>query len=232
NRGLALSRETGNDYTEAVLLGCLGRVHLQQGRLDAAVNAYTQALSRFSTLGARQGQAAAHDALGEALHAKGIFGQARGHLLQALAIEREVGDRGTEVLTLRNLATLHRDAGELDRAAGYADSMHALAGELGDLRVQADALRTLAAVDHGRGSLERAVERYTAALEASRATGYPYPEIETMIGLAEAHESLGDKGRAKEEAAQAHGMASAIGYAMLADRAAAVLERLGSDPRE
>lgn len=226
SRGLDLAERTGARYRAAVLLGILGRVHLQQGRHDSAADLFQQALDRFRALAARQGEAAALDALGEAMRCRGRIAEARAHLTGALAIEREIGDRGTESLTLRNLVLLHLEQGELDQASGFADQMRTVAELVRDDRAEANTLRTAAALAHRRGDHRTAVEHYRRSLPIVRRTGYPYPEVDTLIGLADAYRSLGEADLARQEAQNAHELASRMGYVHLERRAAALLDRL------
>jgi tetratricopeptide (TPR) repeat protein len=81
---------------------------------------------------------------------------ARGHLEEALALARELGNKRQLAAALNGLAQVHRVEGDLDTAEPLYEQMLALARELGDREIIAIGLLNLAMVSIGRGAGDRA----------------------------------------------------------------------------
>jgi tetratricopeptide (TPR) repeat protein len=146
--------------------------------------------------------------LGEVYHTLGRLDDALDQLSQALARQRELGDRAGEAETLRLLADVHRDAGRLTEALALARTAREISRDCGDRQVQAAALVTLADLHLRLGQDEQAVTGYRQALDLSNRP----LEARSLIGLATACEHLGDTGRAADCAHRALNIATAAGY--------------------
>lgn len=226
-RGVALARDHGSRYSEAIALDALGRAYWQLGQPAEASQCCAQALSINRAIGSRLGEAAALCDLGEILHAQGHLDDAAGCLTGALALFRQIGDRTNQAHTIRVLAAVQCDRGRVEEAAEHADTALELARELADRRIEADALNTLGAVAHRTGRHRDALELHGRALAVTRCSGDRYPGTEALIGLATEYHCLDDRERAGDHARHALRVASEVEYGLLAERARAIIERLG-----
>jgi tetratricopeptide (TPR) repeat protein len=128
--------------------------------------------------------------LGQTLHELGRPERSLDNLTRALALQREIGDRGGEGETLRVVAEVHRDTGRLAQALEHADAAVELAGELGERRLLADALNTQASVHHRLGR-----QRHEA-LVLERPASYRLLEGQALATVAGIHLRLGRPDRA------------------------------------
>ena len=223
-RALRYNADGGPPHAEAVILGCLGIIGFQLGDLVEAERRQTRSCA-VPTIGSRQGEAAALDALGQVRHAQGRLDDAATHLTEALRLERETGDRGTEASSLRLLAAVCRDRGQHARAAELANAAVTLAEELADRRLDAEAHTTLGSVLHLAGRHWDAIDAYRHALELAVRTGYRYTAAEALVGLAEAHLGLGEIAAALDLARRGLAIADEHGFARLAQSARTAIGR-------
>jgi tetratricopeptide (TPR) repeat protein len=102
---------------------------------------------------------------------QGDLATARGHLEEALALARKLGDKRQVAAALNALAQLHRVEGELDTAEPLYEQVLALARELGDRESIAIGLLNLAMVAIGRDSRDRARRMLLDVIEISEEIG-------------------------------------------------------------
>jgi tetratricopeptide (TPR) repeat protein len=104
-------------------------------------------------------------------HEQGRPAEALAHYEAALAIEREIGSRRDEAITLCNLADLLAGQGRTERARATFAAALALLRELGDRDTEAVTLGQLGSFELGQGLVEEAVATLHAALALTRETG-------------------------------------------------------------
>jgi tetratricopeptide (TPR) repeat protein len=116
-RSLAVARRTGSRAGQMSVLGNLGGVSAELGMLQQAADHFTAALALKPEPATGAGLL---DGLGEVSYNRGRLDQALDHLTEALARFQEIGYRGGQSDTLRNLAGVHTDAGRYDQALELA----------------------------------------------------------------------------------------------------------------
>jgi DNA-binding SARP family transcriptional activator len=227
----ALSQcEDDDPFGPALLHGFLSSVCRELGRLDEATTHCEQALSRFRNAGARHGEMAALEELGQLMLELGRLPEAGKHLTQSLEMRRALGDRGNEASTLRILAAVHLEKAELDRALELATEATALAQDVADRRMHAEALNSLGSVRLRTGEPERAVEDHRRALDLAIGEGYRYTEVESLLGLADAHRMLGHLDQSRKHADVALRISQEVGFTRLGARALRLLGQAGTGP--
>ncbi len=140
--------------------------------------------------------------LGETYHWMGRLDDAQDRLMEALQLHIETGSRG-RAKTLCALARVHRDRGELGKAAALANAALALSREPPEPRLEAGVLHTV-------GTIEGSLETLSEALRLARRVGDQFAEAHILIdlallGAADPHALL----------AQARTIARACGYRKL-----------------
>jgi tetratricopeptide (TPR) repeat protein len=228
-RSLSLCADD-DPFGPALLHGFLSAVRRELGHLDEATTHCEQALSRFRSAGARHGEMAALEELGQLMLEQGRPQEARKHLTRSLELRRALGDRGNEASTLRILAAVHLETAELDRALELATEATALAQDVADRRMQAEALNTLGSIRLRGGDAGHAVEEHRQALDLALGDGYRYTEAESLLGLADAHRVLGRPDQARKHAAAALRISREVGFTRLEARALRLLGRAGPGP--
>ncbi len=114
---LAIAREVGNRRREGVVLGFLGALEREQGRLDEARDHYDQALAIHRAVGNRRYEGAVLAHLGDLLAQCGQRDQARALLAVGEAHLRELGENLELAALLCVRGHLELDAGEWAKAA-------------------------------------------------------------------------------------------------------------------
>jgi tetratricopeptide (TPR) repeat protein len=102
------------------------------GQLDAAEQAYQEALTIRRELTDRKGEGAVLAALGQVARARGQLEAAEGYYQQALAIDREEQDRRGEGVDLYSLALIAEAHGDLERAEALQRESLGIAREVQD----------------------------------------------------------------------------------------------------
>ena len=118
------------------------------------------------------------------------------------------------------LGELMRRAGDLDRAARYADMAFKVADETGDRRIRASALNLVGTMHEERREHQSALECFEECLEITRQIGFGHGERSALNQLACVHANRGDLSKALEcyrrcleantKAGDAHGRATSL----------------------
>jgi tetratricopeptide (TPR) repeat protein len=124
----------------------LGLIHYQQGDLDPAEAAFTQALSVLQDLGDLVHAAAALNNLGLIHRVRGELEAAEACFRESLAAAREAGDREGEGHALNNLGLIYKAWGQLDEALACYQADAAICGEINDTYGLAAALLNCALI--------------------------------------------------------------------------------------
>jgi DNA-binding SARP family transcriptional activator len=222
-RSLAVARRTGWRAGEMSVLGNLGAVSAELGMLQQAADHFTAALALKPESAAGAGLL---DGLGEISHYRGRLDQALDHLTQALARFREIGNRGGQSDTLRNLAGVHTDAGRYDQALELAGEALELARQIGSQLLEAGALNALGDTEQRLGRDRAALERHEQARRLAHEARTRGQEVDAMVGLATANLHLDRPDLAIEPATQALRLAREAGYRMLEGHAGSALAEI------
>ncbi|MGP4109521.1 ATP-binding protein [Streptomyces sp. 4N509B] len=171
--GLRAARREGDRGGEAELLDSLGLAHLRSHRLDEAAEHFEACLVIRRELGDRLREALTLNGLGLVLTRQRGFDAATEMFGQALTLLEELGSERV-ITPLENLATVHYEQGDLDRAESRvreAVERHAATG--GEPR--GNPLRILSAVQRERGDAgeaQRTIENALAIASSTVAEGY------------------------------------------------------------
>jgi tetratricopeptide (TPR) repeat protein len=233
-RALEIYRRIGHREGQAGCLGNLGVACFELGRLAEAADNFTHALAFDRALGSRLGQAYTLNELGKAYLEMGRLDRARECLTEGRTLFHEIGSPIGESESLAILAEVHCRGGDHQRGrelaqAGIAVLRDADPGDA-DARWGEALARNALAADHlHAGSPQAAITEHQRALRAVREGGNPYPEVETLLGLAAANLALARPDLHATYASQALTIARERGYALLEERAAALLARSSPD---
>jgi DNA-binding NtrC family response regulator/tetratricopeptide (TPR) repeat protein len=225
-RGLVLAELAGNATLAADALLRLGFALHRQGRLDAAREAYEEALARFRRLGDANKAGAASNNLGLVCKDRGEWDAARVHLAGAIASARRHAPPGVLGRRLQNLGVLDLKSGLWARAEASLEEARVALAQADD---RAGAILNAIA----RGTLERLRRRLPdaealgqAALTAALAEGLPREEAIACEVLGDVALDRGDLRAARTffERAQRIALRAAPGGDLLVE----VLRRLAA----
>ncbi|VVJ18913.1 Transcriptional regulator [Amycolatopsis camponoti] len=121
-----------------------------------------------------------------------VFGE------RSLALNRSLGLRYVETLTLVNLAVLYGRQGDRARELAYASEAVAVGEQTGDVRGMAYGRMRIGIVHRELGRFDLAVEELGRSVDLWREAGVRLYEALTLAELGRAHLGREDRGRARE----------------------------------
>jgi CHAT domain-containing protein/tetratricopeptide (TPR) repeat protein len=222
--------EAGDKRLQANALTNLAMVAVWAGDPLAAIAPLDTARALYAALDYPLGEQTALGQLATARAAMGEYDQALAALDMALDLARRHGMSDQEAENLGLLGALYAELGDDRRALRYLGEAAALAAELQYDSELGTALRRAALIHYSLGSTDRAFVNARAALEAHRAGGYAFEELDDLLVLAELHLRSGNAAEADSMLASARGLAqrmdsrSARGAVALAEARHAELE--------
>lgn len=177
------------DIAAAVLFGIDFNCLMHWGHYRLAIDLHTRLQGHLTdpwiVAGSKGNLSLAYRTLGE-------FPKAIMLLEQALAIDRETGNRDGEESRLGELANCYYELGQLPRAIEFYERALTIAQELGDREGEAVQLGNLGNCYADLGQTARAVEACERALGIARAIGNRREEATNLDRLAIRHVDLGE----------------------------------------
>ena len=192
----------GERQLEAAGFTHLGGAFIQLGNAQRAVEFYEQALGIHRRIGAmfteghpewkaaRHGESTDLTGLGLAYADLSDARRAIGYYEQAVAISREIGDRGGEGYDLGNMGNAYLELGDARRAIGCYEHALTIRREIGDQRGEGNDLTNLGNAYAELGDVRRAIGFYEKALVIHQEIGDRSGEGYDLGNLGEAHRRL------------------------------------------
>jgi tetratricopeptide (TPR) repeat protein len=115
-RALELHRHSGNDRQCGVILGNLGLILEEQGRLDKAEDVFLQSITMAQQLGDRQTEAIVLGSLSGLYQTSGRFDEALTSCLRSLAMHEASGAHRSMAIVLHSIGNIYYDLGEFEDA--------------------------------------------------------------------------------------------------------------------
>jgi tetratricopeptide (TPR) repeat protein len=147
-----------------LILNEQGTTLWNMGRLEAAIEAYAEALVIYRALRLPRQEARALNNMGIVFSCLGEYEEALAHYKSSLKLDQQLGDRSGVALKLGNIGQAYADLGELDRAESYLAKAFKLGEQTGDPSSVADAAISWGQAKLARGDLAGAL----ALLERGR----------------------------------------------------------------
>jgi DNA-binding winged helix-turn-helix (wHTH) protein/tetratricopeptide (TPR) repeat protein len=192
---------------------------ISEGQLSLAQEYSEEAITGFQLRGQRRFEASALNRLGKILRRRGDIDGAMLRHQQALAIQRDLGDKPGEIGVLMAITNVYRAKGDLTRARLNAKEVRDEAIDLNDQGLLADAHMFLAQAEEDLGNHSEARQEYVAAHNIFIAQGKPPGLRYADEGVARTTFRLGDREQAMAlaedllESAQADSDVRAVGRA-------------------
>jgi tetratricopeptide (TPR) repeat protein len=185
---LALAAAAGDGpshlLARATILNNQGTTLWTMGRLEAAIEAYAEALVIYRALRLPRQEARALNNMGIVFNALGEYEEALAHYKSALKLDQSLGDRAGIAYKLGNIGQCYADLGDLDRAESYLNKAMKIAVETGDASSEADAAVSYGQVKLTRGQYEAAMSLFERGLELASAGRERYQEIRALEYIA------------------------------------------------
>jgi CHAT domain-containing protein len=168
---------------EASALSNAGLVLRRLGRVDEALAIHREALGLYRRANDRNGEGRAHHNIAAALSAVGRLNEALVEYDLAIALKRETGDT-TQGVTLSNLATVHAQLGDMERAIALLNEGLEKRREAADRPGEAYTRLSLGSYLHRLGDTQTAVDHLTTAAAV-------FQDVGDRTGLGFAWHTLG-----------------------------------------
>lgn len=200
------------------------------GRDEDAIAHYDEALRLYRSTGDRTGEAVLLSNLGGAEVKLGRYDEAEEHLMQALALDRELRNVPYEASTLDFLGTLYGGRRDAGRAAAYHREAMTLFRRVGDRHGVSCAHNGLGEAARIAGRSDEAIVEHTAAYAIAVEPDIADLEQQAraQVGLADAHRIGGDLPEVRRHYRLAQGLWSRLNSPE-ADHVAKILAGLGDE---
>ncbi len=164
---------------KAEVLIKIGEIKASQGETSEALSSFARALDLNPNDRAR---AAALTNVGAIKILQKDPRAALGSFEQALTLQRKIGNREGESVSLQRRGEAYLLLGEPEKASGDFEQARALSNSIGSPQSQADALYGLARAERDRGNLEQSVAYSAKALDIveSQRTKVPGQQLRTL----------------------------------------------------
>lgn len=190
-QSLALNRERRNINSVALALNNLGKVNASRGNINDAFDNYQQVLRLKEDID-KAFEAEAVFNLANLFTKQGNYDQALSHHKRALAINRVLGDRHAEAVSLNSIGLLYA----LMKNDAKSQANHRVAldirQELKDKRGSAESLNNLAELYFRQGQYAAAIESGLMALEHGRESQSQEQIFDSSDLLSRAYKALED----------------------------------------
>jgi DNA-binding SARP family transcriptional activator len=191
-RAAELARHTEWLAGLASALGCLGIATWQAGRLPDAVGHLTEALAvNRQRTDARASHAANLGDLGSVHYEMGGLRQSVDFNVEALEIERAIGNRIGEAIKLANLAEARHALGASASALDNVTEAIRIIRDTGQRTIEPESLRILATVHRDAGRSAEALDAANSALAANEEAGYARGQTDGLNTLGTIYRHLG-----------------------------------------
>ena len=142
-----------------------------QGDLEKAMQKYEQALSAFSKIGKKTGEAVCLNNIGLVYKSWGQYAKALEYYEKSLEITRKIGDTKQEGVTLNNIAGVYDSWGQYTTALEYYEKALEIMKKIGDVKGQGYTLNGIGWVYESWGQYAKALEYYEKALAIHKKVG-------------------------------------------------------------
>jgi tetratricopeptide (TPR) repeat protein/DNA-binding SARP family transcriptional activator len=174
----------------------LGRIHWRLRNPAQADRHVRECVALRTGLGDRRGLAVAVYHLGILALDFGVPADGVGHFEKALGLARDVGDQVTERNCLNNLGVCYERTGDYPEALRWYQEALVLTRRIGSPHHLAMIAYNMGEIHSLVGDHESALRSFEDALVTFREAGDARSEVETLIGMSEAHLGLRQDGAA------------------------------------
>ena len=201
------------DDAKGIVQALIEMANIEQVRGDsnASLTLLQRALERCEMAGFFLLRAEILNGLGESFRHLGEYDTSIGHHSQALHINKQIGHKAQEGVTLGHMAIVYKLQGLYGKALEHHSQALDIAREIGNKRVEGVTLGNMALVFQAQGGYEKAYEYHNQALDIAREVGNKRKECSIIGNMALVFQAQGGYEKALEHYSQAIGIAREIG---------------------
>jgi len=204
NRALELFRQTPdyvkalarNRTTEAQILGRIGYVHKQMGRLREAAEIYERVLKTAVAMKDLDLEAGALNNIAQINLTAGEPQKALQNFTRALELSRKIEDKSGEAIVLNNISLVYSYWGDRRQSLDHLRRALAIVEGIGNKSSIATFLGNIGMSHKELSENDQALDYFNRALALARELGNRSTEAATLNNLASLSSSMGERGRA------------------------------------
>jgi tetratricopeptide (TPR) repeat protein len=166
--GIRAARIRNNRSSEGILLGNLGILYKNLGKIQTAINYYNQSLAIAVEINDKRNEGNWLGNLGNSYYQLGNVRTSIKYFEQAVAIAREIEDRRNEGNWLGNLGIAYANVGEIPTAINYHKQALKITREIKDKRNEGNHLGNLGIAYEKMGDTRNAINYQEQALSIAR----------------------------------------------------------------
>lgn len=189
---LRLAVEDGSARGEASSLHQLARVAFARRDIATALDLFHRGLTIDQASDNKEGVCWAHCRIGQVLHMTDQHDQALSHLNRAAWLAQEIGEVSAQARSLREIAAIHRERGELDEAISHSERGLELAESVPDLPATAEICVVLCEINIVRHRTAQAIAFGRRAVAVCEKTHDLASHARSLEVLGNAQHSCGD----------------------------------------
>lgn len=189
---LRLAVEDGSVRGQSTSLHQLAKVAFQRRDMAAALELFHRGMAIDQARGDKEGLCWAHCRIGQVLHATDQHDQALSHLNRAAWLAQEIGEVSAQARSLREIAAIHRERGELDEAISHSERALELAESVPDLPVTAEICAVLCEINITRHRSAQAIAFGRRAVAVCEMTHDLASHARSLEVLGNAQHACGD----------------------------------------
>ena len=228
DHGLACATRVGDDGLRLQTLRMSAMACMLKGEIEIGRTLASQSLAEARLLGLKAAEGRFVNLLAVAAALQSDFVQVLELTRQTLQIDRELGDRINEAISLANMGSGWLNLGNLPQARLDLEAALQMLRANGDRAIEGNALAALSELALHQGDETRALALARLTLEVVSATAAPEKVVDANIRLGNAEAALGRRSAAREVFARAQAQALEIDSALQHD-ASAGLARVALD---
>ncbi|MEG5028202.1 CHAT domain-containing protein [Microcoleus sp. AT8-B1] len=209
---LALYRAERNYAQAAQTLLSIGKIYVNFGQFQSALDSYNQALPLSKQAGAKTEQAALLNSLGQLYTDLADPKTALDYYNQALPLFYQLNDQATVANTLNNIGNIHAATGNWKNALDSYNKALVISRPAGNLAVEATALTGIGSTYIASKEWSTALNAYNQALSISRHLNDKVKETTVLNQMGKIQAALGQSSTAIENYNQALSLSQQLGY--------------------
>lgn len=169
----------------AFSINCLGRVNLNQGSLDEALEYFKTSLEIREQINDEKGLGGSYNNIGIIYHNKGDYDNAQEYHLKALAIRKKIGDKQGVAMSYNNIGTICEKRGDYKAALDNHLQSLRIKEEINDYQGIAFSYNNIGIIHERMGDLDKALWFYEKYMNISKESG-------DKQGISNAYNNIGN----------------------------------------
>jgi len=184
--------ETQDLKTRSDTLVWTGRLLIDTGNYETALNYLKQSLATCQQIDNRAGESTTLNNIGEIYHTQSNYETALSYFKQSLAISQQISNKVGEGITLNNIGEIYRTHSDYETALSCFKQSLAISQQISNKTGVGTVLNNISGIYHAQGDYETALSYLKQSLDIRREIGDKAGEGTTLNNISQMYQSQGD----------------------------------------